>query len=309
METQTRTTAKDFFLHIGSMIALYTTAVNLGSLLFTVINKAYPQINSGSVFGYGYSSYSISFPVASIVIMFPVFLLLMWLLEKSYNADPEKKYLGLKKWLTYITLFFSGLVIAGDLITLLYYFIDGQELTTGFILKVLVVLAISVGVFIYFITDVRDRLTHSSRLTWRIGSCVVVVGAIILGFSIIGSPYNQRLSKYDEQKVTDLQNIDNSVTSFYSTKGTLPKNIDELVNGNYYVTQVDSQNQKPYEYTKTSATTYNLCAEFNKASPDAPAPNVFMRPIGYQSWIHPAGHYCFEQTINPNTYLKPSPVY
>ena len=178
----TKTSAKDFFIHLGAMIALYTTAISLVNMLFTVIDKAYPPI---SQYNY-YSSYSISFPVASMIIMFPIFILLMWLLEKSYIAEPEKRQNGLKKWLTYITLFISGLIVAGDLITLVYYFLDGQNLTTGFILKSLSVFAVALGIFMYFITDVRDRLTHTSRVVWRVVAGVVVIGSIILGFSIIG---------------------------------------------------------------------------------------------------------------------------
>jgi hypothetical protein len=128
---ETKTTARDFFINLGAIVALYTLVGSLISLLFTVVDKAYPRI----VNGYDYmSSTSISWPVATLVIFFPIFILLMWLLEKDYRVSPERQSVGIHKWLTYITLFISGLVIAGDLITVLYYFIDGQELTKGFLL-------------------------------------------------------------------------------------------------------------------------------------------------------------------------------
>ncbi|MGH7250038.1 MAG: DUF5671 domain-containing protein, partial [Minisyncoccia bacterium] len=124
MEPQTKTSAKDFFINLGAIVALYTTVVSLVNLLFTVINTAYPQITSG----YNYlSSQSISWPVATLIIFFPIFLLLMWLLGKDYKIHPEKQNSGIHKWLTYITLFIAGLTIAIDLITVLYYFLDGQE--------------------------------------------------------------------------------------------------------------------------------------------------------------------------------------
>ena len=83
--TQTKTSAKDFFLNLGAIVALYTVVENLISLLFTVINKSYPQI----VNGYNYStSYSISFPVATLIIFFPIFILLMWLLNNSFITIP-----------------------------------------------------------------------------------------------------------------------------------------------------------------------------------------------------------------------------
>ena len=82
---------------------------SLVDLLFTVINKAYPQISNG----YDYTvSQSISWPVAILIVFFPIFILLMWLLEKEYKKFPEKQNTGVHRWLTYITLFISGLVIA-----------------------------------------------------------------------------------------------------------------------------------------------------------------------------------------------------
>ena len=107
---------------------------NLINLLFTTIDKVYPPTTN-----FYYNESYISWPVASLIIFFPVYVLLMWLLEKSYITEPEKRNLGVRKWLTYATLFFAGLTIAIDLVTLLYCFIDGQELTAGFLLKVLIV--------------------------------------------------------------------------------------------------------------------------------------------------------------------------
>lgn len=304
METQTKSSAKDFFINLGAIVALYALVFNLVNLLFTVINKAYPQITDGL----GSSSASISFPVASLVIFFPIFIILMWLLERDYKVNPEKQSSGIHKWLTYITLFISGLVIAGDLITVLYYFIDGEELTTGFLLKILVLLIIAGGVFSYYIMDVLGKLTAKRRNMYRIISLVIILLSIVWGFVVLGSPQAQRLIKYDEQKVSDLQTIDNSVKDFYSLKGVLPVSVEDMAGGNYYIIKTDSQTQKPYEYKKTGELTYELCAEFNNASDETTTSRIYMLEAGNQSWVHADGHYCFKQTINPNWYSKPVPA-
>ncbi len=306
METQINNSGvKDFFINLGAIVALYTGVVSLLNLLFTAINTAYPKITDG----YNYfGSQSISWPVATLIIFCPIFLLLMWLLEKEYRINPEKQNSGIHRWLTYITLFLAGLTIAIDLIMVLYYFIDGQELTTGFLLKVLVLMIVASSIFIYYISDLRNKLTKRSRIIWRVMAGIIVIGSIVWGFSVLGSPRTQRLIKYDEQKVSALQNIDSQVRNYYSTKGVMPKTIQDLSNGNYYVGQnIDSQNQKPYEYEKTTDTTYNLCAEFNKASSDNDAKTSYMYS-SYRAWTHPAGHYCFQETINPNTYYKSAPM-
>lgn len=307
METQTQTQAsgaKDFFINLGAIVALYTLVYNLISLLFTVINKAYPQITNG----YDYmGSTSISWPVATLVIFFPIFILLMWLLEREYKANPEKQSSGIHKWLTYITLFIAGLTIAGDLITVLYYFIDGQELTTGFLLKVLVLLVIAVAVFAYYLSDVLGKLTAKSRNIYRVVALLIIIGSVVWGFSVLGSPRTQQLFKYDEQKVNDLQSMNSEIQNYFYDKKVLPQSLSEISNSNYYISSlIDKQNSKPYEYIKTNDTSYQLCAEFNKDSKEATTPNIYARPIGYPSWTHSAGHYCFTETVTPNTYTNPN---
>ena len=298
-----KSNAKDFFLNLGAIVALGTIVTNLINLLFTVINKAYPAITSYNYYG----SYSISWPVASLIIFFPIYILLMWLLEKSYAMEPDRRHVGIRKWLTYITLFLAGLSIAGDLVYVIYYFIDGQEMTMGFIMKALVVLVIALGVFFYYISDSMDKMNRMSRKVWTGVSVIIILISIAWGFSVLGSPRTQQLLKYDEQKVNDLMNVNNEVTNYYAQKGTLPSSLTDM-STQYYTVVTDSQTGKPYEYEKTGNAAYNLCAEFNNASQDATQPNIYARPIGYQTWTHPAGHYCFTQTINPNLTPKGVPI-
>lgn len=305
MESQPKTTAKDFFINLGAIVALYTSVVSLIDLLFTVINTAYPQINYGHNY---FRSESISWSVATLIIFSPIFILLMWLLEKDYKTNPEKQSSGIHRWITYITLFLSGLVIAIDLITVLYYFLDGQELTTGFLLKVLVLLIIASCVFAYYISDILGKLTAKSRKIWRIVAGAIVVGSIISGFAVLGSPATQRLYKYDEQKINELLSINSEINNYYNTKGVLPRTLADITAVAYYIVIVDSQTGKPYEYEKIDETTYNLCAEFNKTSKEKDKLNSTLQyPYGV-SWTHPAGKHCFEQTINPNIYYKPAPA-
>ncbi|MFZ2620908.1 MAG: DUF5671 domain-containing protein [Minisyncoccia bacterium] len=305
MNPQSKNNAKDFFLNLGATVALYTTVGSLINLLFSVINSAYPQITNGYDY---YGSQSISWPVAILVIFFPIFILLMWIIAKDYVANPERRGTGIHKWLTYITLFIAGLAMAGDLITILYYFIDGQELTTGFLLKIFVLLVIAGSVFAYYISDIRNKLNEKSRMMWRSFALAIVLGSIVWGFSVLGSPRTQRLYKYDEQKINDLTNINSQIEMYYTTKGVLPNSLNDVAGVSYSIIPVDLQTTKSYQYEKTGNTTYKLCAEFNKATPDATQPNIYARPIGYVSWAHPVGNYCFELTINPNMYSKPVPI-
>ncbi len=301
---ESKTTARDFFINLGAIVALGFFVGNFIGLLFTIINKAYPPTGGYDYYG----SSSISFPVAALIIFFPIYILLMWLLEKGYFTEPEKRNIGIRKWLTYITLFFSGFALAGDLVTILYYFIDGRDITTGFILKILTVLITSLSIFFYYISDVTGRLSSRSRKIWTIVSSLVIVLCIVWGFSVLGSPRTQQLIKYDEQKVSDLQNIENSIQNFYSLKGVLPKDFSELeAQQNYFINTKDTQTGALYEYEKTSDTSYNICAVFNKELTKNDYTARF-GPYGGSVWLHGAGRYCFPETINPNIYSKPVPV-
>jgi len=300
----TKITAKDFFLHIAVIALLYTGTVALLNVLFRVINVAFPQVSQYSYF----ASTSISLPVATLIVVFPLFLFLANLLRRGYVADPSRKEYPVRKWLIYITLFIAGAVLAGDLVTLIYFFLDGQELTTGFILKILSVLVVTGAIFGYYMDDLKDRLTNTRRNIWRIVAAVLVLGSIVAGFSVLGTPSSQRMLRYDSQKVSDLQSIQWQVVNYWQQKGVLPATLAELqdpISG--FMIPTDPQTRVPYEYEKTGILSFNLCAEFNKQAQivnGSVARIAYPEPMGKlnESWQHEAGRQCFERTIDPELY-------
>lgn len=292
MEPTQNNNAKDFFLNLSATVTLYIVVGSLISLLFTVINKAYPQITSGYQY---YSSSSISWPVSMLVVFSPLYIWLMWIINKNLLAVKST----IHKWLTYLTLFLAGGFLVGSLVTTFYYFIDGQELTVGFLLKVVSILLVAGSVFLYYLSDVREKLTTQNRKYWRVYALVLVLASIVWGFVVLGSPATQRLYKYDEQKVNDLSNLSSNIENYYMNQGVLPDSLNGLTN--YYLPQVDSQN-KPYEYIKTGDLTYTLCAEFNLKSKDYGRGMSYM--YGYQFSEYEAGRYCFDKTVNENMIYK-----
>jgi hypothetical protein len=59
-----------------------------------------------------------------------------------------------RRWLTYLTLFLAATVLIGDVIVLVFNVLGG-EITTRFVLKVLVVGFIAGTVFWYYLSDIR----------------------------------------------------------------------------------------------------------------------------------------------------------
>lgn len=306
-------TPKDFFLHLGVMATLYAVIIALLNLLFRVINVAYPQVNWNNY----YQSSSISLQVAVLIIVFPLLVLLAIFVGRSYRREPEKRQLWVRRWLWMLTLFVAGIALVADLITLLYYFLDGRELTTAFLLKVLAVLVVTAGVFGYVLQDLRDRLTSGGRRIWTIVTALALLVAIVLGFAVIGSPQSQRLRRYDDQKVNDLANIQSQVINYWQTKGRLPKTLAELrdpLSG--FTLPLDPQMGKDYVYKLGEGKAFELCANFNLESQKfSTTKENFARPyyVGdpmSENWQHSTGQVCFKRVIDPELYPvnQPRPV-
>ncbi len=303
--TQPRSHAKDVFLNLASMVTLYASAAALLNLLFSIINKVYPQ-----TLGYYYSP-SISLPVATLIIVFPLYILFMWLIEKDLASSIEGRMSGIRKWLIYITLFVSGGLIVGDLVTVLYYFLDGQDITAGFLLKILSIIVVAGAVFGYYITDARNKLTSTMRKSATIVSVLFALAAIIVGFSVIGSPQSQRLMKYDQQKFSELQMLSGQVREYYQKSNTLPQTLTELAQGfSYPLATVDSQSGTSYVYKIINANTFELCSTFNfDADMSVTRPTYYYSedPLNTSVWnTYKAGEYCFTQTVSNNPIQKPT---
>src|SRR6202030_4356705 len=91
--------------------------------------------------------------MAAIVVLFPVYVVLMWLIRRDAARDISRKEIWVRRWALILTLFLAGVSIAGDLIVLLSTFFSGNELTTGFLLKTAILLLVAAGIFMHFIAD------------------------------------------------------------------------------------------------------------------------------------------------------------
>jgi glucan phosphoethanolaminetransferase (alkaline phosphatase superfamily) len=302
-----RTTPSDFFLHLGIIVALYISAINLVNLLFDIINKISPDALN---YYYDTSAGSIRFAVASLIIMFPLYIILGWIYNKQLAATPEKKTLGIRKWLVYFTLFISGLTLAIDLIFLVYNLLGG-ETTTPFILKVLAVFMVAGLIFAYYLTDIRSRVENHGKLIkiFRTLSIIIVLTSIIAGFVYVGSPAQQRKLRFDEQRVQNLQTIQWQVINYWQQKGKLPSQITDLHDSisNFSIPQ-DPETQNAYTYTQVATTAFKLCAMFDLASVKnnnggiMPQSYPAMNMNGQDNWQHVAGPVCFDRVLDPQLY-------
>ena len=82
-------------------------------------------------------------------------------MQRAIDRDPLRRASRIRKWLTYLTLFLGASVLIGDLVALSSVCSPG-DLTSRFLLKVIVVAAIAGTIFGYYLTDLRKDETEET---------------------------------------------------------------------------------------------------------------------------------------------------
>lgn len=303
-----KTSPKDFFLHLLAIATLYLSAVSFGTLTFQFINKFFPdplaELYAASFTG------PIRWAIASLVIVFPTYVWVSWFLARDAARHPEKRELKIRKWLFYFTLFAAAVVIIGDLVLLIYNFLGGA-LSGRFILKILTVFFIAASVFGYYLWNLRvERMaSRDPRMKWFVFGVVAVVSiATLYGFFVVGSPFAERMRRFDERRVQDLQSIQWQVVSYWQRKERPPESLDNLrdeISG--YAVPRDPENNAVYEYRALAPLKFELCATFKTESGSKDITSAEPAPYGgpggvMENWRHGAGRVCFERTIDPELY-------
>ena len=145
--------AKEAFWYLVLFTTLYLSALYLGTLLFQLVNLAFPDATDAGYVLAG-SDELIRWSISVLVVAFPLFLYMSRLVGRAVRRDPAKRASKVRKWLTYLTLFVAVCVLVGDAVSLLYNFLDG-DLTARFVLKSLVVGVIAGGILGYYLADLR----------------------------------------------------------------------------------------------------------------------------------------------------------
>lgn len=296
-------TAKNFALQLGSLIALYVSLGAIIALLFGTINVAFPDAAAGR-YEHESAQNGIRFGVAMLVVFFPTYLVLTRLVNRTRRREGGV-YLTLTKWLIYLSLLVGGGIILGDLVAVILAYLNG-EITTRFILKALVLLVIIGAAFTYYLLDARGywQREEQKSVFYGIGASVLVIAALVLGFSYSDSPSEIRERKLDDEQVRDLQDMQWRIEEHYRIEGSLPETIEELYVG--IPVPEAPENRPEYAYRTLSGTSFELCATFVKSSmQETPS---HMRPIAPEgeflknpyNWDHGSGRVCFERIIQEN---------
>ena len=283
------TAAKDAFFYLLIFSTLATWTIGLGALAFNLIDRWLADTLFVTPYSQGYDMYSTAAAMASVLVAFPIYLLVSRSVLRDERSHPEKLGSPVRKWLTYMALVIAAGILIGDLITVLTYFLRG-EITSRFLAKAFVVLIISGGVFFYYFGGLRkseagDVQPNPRRDAWMAGiSGALVLGMMLAGFLSIGSPRTQRMLRADRRRIQDLYQLSLKINSLWNSNGhQLPSHLDELSD----VPMVDPISRAAYEYHLGEGSRYQLCATFGLSSEQNEG------SFGSTMWSHAAGHYCF----------------
>jgi hypothetical protein len=315
MEQQStpKSSPRDVFMYLFATGTLYFSALSIIFLLLSYVDILLPDPLKNL---YGGPESAMRWFLAMLVVIFPAYLWAMRFIRHDIATDAAKVEIKVRRWLIYLTLFLSAILIIGDLVALIYNFLEG-DLSTQFILKVVAVLAVGAAIFWYYHNDLRTKgAAFEPRVRNAVYGLIALVAAVaVTGFFLAGSPFRQRLVKFDDQKVSNLQNIQAQVVDYWRLKQALPQSLTALKDSlaNYDFPTTDPQSDAAYEYRVTGERSFELCAEFNLSSEkDALTPRSV--PGMSENWSHAAGRVCFERTIDPQLYppyentVKPAPV-
>jgi uncharacterized membrane protein len=320
MNTQT---PKDFFLHLGAIVALYVSVGALINLSFSVINYYFPDALAGYFYGN-----AVATPISILVVMVPILYVLEWFINRDAARMPEKKNIWIRKWRIYITLFSAAVLFAGDLIVLINTYLSG-EITSRLVYKVIAILIIAAVVGKYYFYSLYENFKWSAlaRKIHPWVGIVLVVAAIVSGFIAVGSPAKQRGLRFDNQRLSDLSNIQWQVISYWQQKGMLPAKLTDLedkLSGS--TIPKDPETRAVYEYSKSAPLTFQICATFSYPTQDTEGRGEFgygggsvypSYDMSYpypgggidENWAHGAGRTCFDRTIDPDKYpVTPKPL-
>ncbi len=295
------------------MIALYASVFALISLFFEYIDYVYPDALNSYVDPYSGSMRS---AIATLLVLFPLFLVLMRLIRNDIVREPAKKDLWVRRWALFLTVFVAGATIAIDLITLVNYFLGG-DVTMRFALKVAIVLLVAGGGFMHFLADIWGYwIEFPKRAQWvGWGAGAVILLSVAASFLIMGTPAQIRLYRFDDQKVSDLTSIQWQIVNYFQQKEKLPETLFDLVDPiSGFVVPIDPETNMPYRYERINQYSFKLCATFNQATRSNTSQSPYTKPalaggpiggtsdLENQTWYHGTGDTCFARTIDPERY-------
>ncbi len=313
-----KTTTLEVVLNLFSFILLGVVAFALGTLYLEIIDKYFPDLivdNKSSSSYQSRSQVSISavhYSMASLIIAFPLFFFVMRMWLRKFRKDEGRVESKLTKWITYLVLLVTSIIIVGDLISILFTFFQG-EMSMRFFLKALIFLIIAGIIFGFYFFE-RKMVQYKSDIPqqtfpfFSLGVLSLIVVGIVLGFFATGSPKTERMRTLDDQRSENLSSLSSCILDYSEKYKRLPEDLLAMQESSSFrycsSSMKDPETGEWYEYTIkkepeniTTEGVYELCAFFSLASDDSLGDSSYGYNTSQLWYTHSSGRVCFSQRV------------
>lgn len=263
--------AKYAFYYLLSLVALIFMTISIGMIGFEIVNQLVKDALSGAG---GSSDDALKFAISALFIAAPVFYLMSTLINKGLKKGELDKNSPVRRWLTYFIILVSSVIILGVFIGVINNFLSG-ELSWRFVYKAIIMLLLAGGVFSYYFYDVKRTKVEVTGLVLKIffwSSIGIVTAVFITAWFFVESPQVARAKRLDQLVVTNIQNIESAVNSYYVKNKTLPASLNQIeADADLYLDPkvlADPETGAPISYNKTGAESFQLCAYFRTDNKD-----------------------------------------
>jgi hypothetical protein len=231
MHTDMKTKALDVFVYLGIAIALIVSITNIIQVLFLAIERRFVDVLSSANYYVDASQSDARFAIASLVVMFPIYVGLSWYTSRAITKSLQKKDIPVRKILIYCTLFITVLSLIGTLVSVIYTYLGG-ELSVRFGYKAGTVFLIASSLFAYYYYTLRRDYSKKTRVPMfmAVVASFVVTLSVAWSISVIGSPASMRAKKIDSIRLSDISRLQQEILNRFNMTEKIPVDLSELNN-------------------------------------------------------------------------------
>lgn len=288
------------FWYLRMFFTLGLMAAATGALWYQFINKLRPlevPIGRGGVM-LPFNPEAVKWALSVLLVVAPTYFACAYVIRVAIKKHEVVLERGVRQWTSYVFLFLISAVAIGDLITVLLYVING-DFTIRFALKSATILLITGWIVFYLIKELRSSNALSLSFlprTMGLISGLVIIASVAGGFAIVDSPMLARKKSFDARRLSDLQQIQMAVRTYYQTNDKPPQTLEELLDGRMVVDRTiqDPMTGEVYSYRPLEDDQFEVCAIFATDNRDDE------RALGFPVWApygqlysHGVGETCF----------------
>lgn len=300
-----KNSAKFAFFYMLSLVALVFMSVSTGMIIFQIINKHIADFVEQN--GIQYMPELLKFAISALIISAPIYYLATRQIFKNLFSGELDKNCGVRKWLTYVILLVTSIVMINWMIMIINNFLSG-EFTLKIILKAITTLGISIIILTFYLHDIKreEFVGKKDKITklYLCGSLALIIIAFIASLFAVETPTQARNRKLDEAIISDFNNISTAIENYYQDNKKLPNNLNGLKEDSNFLTGDDIKDPidgQEYEYKIIDDKTYELCAAFRISNKDESEIKNEYSASAYnysEFYLHDSGYQCLKNTIN-----------